>query len=416
MSAPVNPRLAALLLGGQLILTALAAGYVRSQVQRRLRALDDQERTHAAALNLLADTLPYLRTGLNRESAERTVELLLARLEVQAAAVVDTHQVLAYAGVGADHHRPGAPVRTQLTRQALESGETLVALRRAEVGCERQDCPLSAAIVAPLKVRGRTVGALKLYRAFGAGLGTTEREVVKLLAKLFSAQLELSELEAQAARVAEAELAALRAQISPHFLFNTLTTIASFIRTKPELAHDLVIDFAEFFRQSLKKRRESCSLAEELDYVEKYLGFERARLGDRLHVDYAISPDCLQTMVPVLTIQPLVENAIHHGLQPKRGAGKVRIVAQRRNGECEVVVEDDGVGIPPEKLAHVLEPGYGTGLGVGLSNVDQRLRSMYGPSSGLQITSEPERGTRVIVRVPATAAPEHKPQRARAHR
>ncbi|MBI4491356.1 MAG: histidine kinase, partial [Chloroflexi bacterium] len=254
------------LLAGQAVLTALALRAIRRSVAARVQA-DTKERAHTATLNILTDTLPYLRTGLNRESARRTVELLLERLDVQAVSIVDTREVLAYVGAGVDHHLPNEPVRTGLTRQVLESGRTALVTRREDIGCPEPSCPLSSAIVAPLKIRGKTIGCLKLYHTGGATLGATELEVTRALAKLFSAQLELGELEVQAARVAQAELEALRAQISPHFLFNTLNTIASFIRTKPDVAHDLVVEFAHFFRETLKKHGEFCSLAEELDYV-----------------------------------------------------------------------------------------------------------------------------------------------------
>lgn len=367
----------------------------------RLQDAVSKDRAHTATLNILTDTLPYLRTGLNPESARRTVELLLDRLDVQAVSIVDTQGVLAYVGAAADHHRAGASLRTDLTRRVLETGRTEMVTRCEDIGCSDPACPLTAAIVAPLKIRGRTIGCLKLYHSQGRTLGATELQVAKALAKLFSAQLELSELEVQAARVAQAELEALRAQISPHFLFNTLNTIASFIRTKPDVAHDMVVEFAHFFRETLKKHGEFCSLSEELDYVEKYLSFERARLGERLKVEYAIEPSSLQAIVPVLVVQPLVENAINHGLQPKQGLGEVRISAEGRGGECIITVEDNGIGIPPDKIGRVLEPGYGSGLGMGLSNVHQRLRSLYGPAYGLHIESQLGRGTRVIVRIPA---------------
>lgn len=359
------------------------------------------QRAHAETLSILTDSLPHLRSGLSQRSAERVAALVLERLPVQAVAIVNTEQVLAFYGVGSDHHRPGQPFVTDLTRDVLVSGETGMVNARSGVGCPEADCPLTSAIVAPLKLRGIPVGCLKLYQTDDVPMGPMEMEVARSLARIFSAHLELAELDAQQERIAQAELEALRAQISPHFLFNTLNTIASLIRTSPERAHDMVIDFAEFFRETLKKHGEFCTLAEELDYVDKYLDFERARLGHRLQISREVEPDALEMLLPVLVIQPLVENSVNHGLAPKPEGGYVSVCTRRDGPNWLITVEDDGVGIPAEQIRKVLETGVGTGLGMGLSNVNQRLISIYGPAHRLQIESKVNRGTRVTVRIPA---------------
>jgi LytS/YehU family sensor histidine kinase len=359
------------------------------------------QRAHAETLSILTESLPHLRSGLSQASAECVAALVLDRLPVQAVAIVNTDQVLAFYGAGSDHHQPGQPFVTDLTREVLSSGETGMVNDRIGVGCPEPGCPLTSAIVAPLKLRGIPVGCLKLYQTDDAMMGPMEMEVARSLARIFSAQLELAELDAQRERIAQAELEALRAQISPHFLFNTLNTIASLIRTSPERAHDMVIDFAEFFRETLKKHGEFGTLAEELDYVDKYLEFEHARLGRRLQISREVEPAALEVLLPVLVIQPLVENAVNHGLAPKEGGGYVSISARRDGDDWLISVEDNGVGIPSERIRRVLEPGVGSGLGMGLSNVNQRLLSLYGPAHALSIESEPDRGTRVCVRIPA---------------
>jgi two-component system LytT family sensor kinase len=349
--------------------------------------------------------MPHLRGGLTRESAAWTAKLLLEHLPLDAAAVVDTQTTLAFVGVGAEHHQPGQPVSTALTLRALATGQIQQARRRAEIGCAVPDCPLRAAVVLPLQVQGRTVGALKLYRAIGGRPipGASARAAAGL-ARLFGVYLELADLDAQAARVTRAELEALRAQISPHFLFNTLTSIAALIRSRPDAAHDLVIQFAEFFRETLATHHELSTLEAELASVERYLAFERARLGKRLRVEYAIRPAARTAVLPVLVVQPLVENAVHHGIEARGRSSHVLISAQPEAGGFRVSVADDGVGIRPERLQQVLEGGYGTGLGMGLSNVHRRLQSLFGPISGLHIESVPSQGTRVSFWVPGGAS------------
>jgi two-component system LytT family sensor kinase len=218
---------------------------------------------------------------------------------------------------------------------------------------------------------------------------------------VFSTSLEVAELDARSALVTQAELDALRARISPHFLFNTLTTIAALTRLDPQRAHDLIVDFAEYFRESLAQRGEFITLDEELATVERYAHFERARFA-ALTIDVAAEPRARAALVPVLCVQPLVENAVAHGLAPRQGRGRVRVNARGRDGGVEVSVTDDGGGIAPERLGSVLQRGFGTGLGMGLNNVHQRLIGAYGPASGLQIESSP-RGTTVAFWVPGAA-------------
>ncbi|BAS29231.1 sensor histidine kinase [Limnochorda pilosa] len=353
------------------------------------------------ALQLVLEALPLLRGGLTAKSARRTTELLQRRLQLDAAAVVDTEVVLAFQGIGSDHHLPGTPIATSLTRRALTEGRVLAAAGPEAIGCARPDCPLGAAMVLPLQVRGQVVGALKLYRRRRRHLGRARARAAEAVARLFSVYLELAELDVQAARVTQAELEALRAQISPHFLFNTLNTIAALTYADAARAHDLIVRFAEFFRDTLNHRGEFATLEDELAYVNAYLEFERARLGDRLRVDVDVAPECRRALLPVLVVQPLVENAINHGIEPRPGPGSVRIAARAEAEGYRIVVSDTGIGIPPERLGRVLERGYGTGLGMGLANVDQRLKSLFGLSSGLRIQSAVGEGTDVSFWVPA---------------
>lgn len=352
-------------------------------------------------LDLALAVLPHLRGGLTPVAAERTVDLLVSHLRhIDAAAVVDTQVILAYAGLGRDHHRPGDPVQTRLTRWVLSRGRPVTVTGRRAIGCRHPSCPLGSAHVLPLRVRGRTIGALKLYRAATVPVGVADRSSAEGLARLFGLYLELAELDARAARVTQAELEALRAQVSPHFLFNTLTTIASLIRTDAARAHDLVIEFAQFFRETLSHHAELVTLKDELRYVESYITLERARWHDALKVRYAVTPGALRAVLPVLVVQPLVENAINHGLAPRGGPGRISIEAVAHANGYRVSVSDDGVGIPASRLEEVLQRGYGTGLGMGLANVHQRLQSYFGPRSGLRLRSVDGLGTEVSFWIP----------------
>ncbi len=286
-------------------------------------------------LDLVVEALPHLRGGLGYESAAFTARLLYENLELDACAVVDTERVLAYVGRGEDHHLVGGPSLTGLTHKAIATGQPYTARRREDIDCPVPGCPLTSVTIAPFVVRGAAVGALKLYRA-GTPIHEADERVATGLARVFSVSLEAAELDARSALVTKAELDALRARVSPHFLFNTLTTIAALTRTDPARAHDLIVDFAEYFRDSLAQHHECVTLDDELEHVEQYVRFERARFGDRLAVEFAIDPRARLAAVPVMSVQPLVENAIVHGLAPKGGAGngpRHRAPGERRYGD-----------------------------------------------------------------------------------
>ncbi|MDF2807128.1 MAG: sensor histidine kinase, partial [Cellulosimicrobium sp.] len=197
---------------------------------------------------------------------------------------------------------------------------------------------------------------------------------------------------------AQAELRALRAQISPHFVYNALGAIASFISTDPERARDLVLDFADFTRYSFRGRGDFTTLADELRSIHSYVELERARFGERLAVTLQIAPESLTTVIPFLSVQPLVENAVRHGLEPKERGGTIVITARDEGTQTEITVEDDGVGMDPAVVRELL-----TSRGsehVGLRNVDRRVRQLYGDDHALDIETAPGSGTLVRLRVP----------------
>jgi two-component system LytT family sensor kinase len=202
--------------------------------------------------------------------------------------------------------------------------------------------------------------------------------------------------------LARAEVRALRAQISPHFVYNALSAIASFVRTDPERARELILEFAEFTRYSFRSHGDFTTLAEELRSIDRYLTIERARFGDRLQVRLQIAPEVLPVGLPFLCLQPLVENAVRHGLSRKPGVGMVSIEARDAGAECHITVEDDGVGMDPAVLvAGVAEAADRHDSGhVGLSNVDERLRSVFGDQFGLVVETGIGAGTKVSMRVP----------------
>ena len=339
-----------------------------------------------------------LRGGLTATSAEASVRHLRDLLGVPAVALTDTEALLAWDG-GAAQHRPDAE---PLAEHVVAAGATSVHPRQ-DLRCEDYTCPIRYAVVIPLTVEDRVVGTLQLFSASAsAGLVRAATE----LADWVSGQLELGELDTSRARLVEAELRALRAQISPHFVYNSLTTIASFVRTDPDRARELLLDFADFTRHSFQRLGDYTTLEEELRSIERYLVLEQARFGDRLQVTLRIAPEVLPVTVPVLSLQPLVENAVRHGLASTEHGGTVTILAGDAGPDALITIEDDGAGEDPERVRRALagDPALES---VGLANVDERLRSAFGEGYGLVVETAPGAGTKVTVRVPKYASGVH---------
>jgi two-component system LytT family sensor kinase len=352
-----------------------------------------EERATYAALHQASLAAPALRTGLNAPSAATSARHLRALLASPAVTLTDTESLLVWEGAGEVH----AITALRHAQSALSSGRPSVT---DDLVCGDPDCPVRTAVVAPLVLDERVVGTVGAYGpAASPGLVSAVGEV----ARWVSGQLELAELDESRSRLAEAQVRALRAQISPHFIFNALTAIASFVRTDPERARELLLDFADFTRYASRTHGEFTTLAEELRSIDRYLLLEKARFGDRLQVVLRVAPEVLPVAVPYLCLQPLVENAVRHGLERGGGHGTVTVVAEDDGGLCRITVEDDGAGSDPERVRQVLAGTAEDVAGhasIGLANVDARLRAVYGDEHGLVVETAVGAGTKVTVRVP----------------
>jgi len=208
-------------------------------------------------------------------------------------------------------------------------------------------------------------------------------------------------LEAQQRRLNEARLAALTSQINPHFLFNTLNTVSSLIRTSPEEARRIVYKLSSILRRLLRNTENFSLLREELAFIDNYMAIELVRFGDKLRFVKEIDENTLDRLVPSMLLQPLIENSIRHGLSSKVDGGMVRLSSRLENGRILLLVEDDGVGISEARLSRLFE------LGIGISNVNERLKVLFGDGYRMWIDSKPGEGTRTGIEIPevqATAA------------
>src|SRR5450631_3137836 len=196
-----------------------------------------------------------------------------------------------------------------------------------------------------------------------------------------------------------ARMDALSSKINPHFLFNTLNTVTALIRMDPDTARGVVLKLSNILRRLLRKHETFVPLREELSFIDDYLDIEVARFGeDNLDIVKEIDDDTLETFIPSMLLQPMVENCLKHGLAPKLEGGKIQLRTTNRNGRLHIEIEDNGVGISEEKMPHVYVEG------IGLSNVRERLKVLYGADFNLQIDSRPGEGTVIRIDIPEVVA------------
>jgi len=205
-------------------------------------------------------------------------------------------------------------------------------------------------------------------------------------------------LEEQKRLLLEARLDALQRQINPHFLFNTLNSIASLARLRPEMAREMTVKLANILRALLKDHDTYISLRDELSFTDDYLDIEVVRFGaDKLRVEKDIDPRTLEVMVPSILLQPLIENSIKHGLEPRLNGGTVTLRSRLEGGRVLIEVADDGVGMGDRPNTGLRR----TGAGIGMKNVQERLEVLYGNQARFEVVSNPGRGTQVSIEIPA---------------
>jgi two-component system LytT family sensor kinase len=236
--------------------------------------------------------------------------------------------------------------------------------------------------------------------------------VVGIPLKIWNAVRIEQKLEEQSRLLMEARLDALQRQINPHFLFNTLNSIASLVRSKPELAREMVVKLANILRVLLKHRDAFVPFAEELAFTDDYLGIEVVRFGDKLRVVKEIAEETLPVLVPSMLLQPLIENSIKHGLEPRIGVGTVTLRSTiMPDGRLRIEVEDDGIGMDPEPMdsmprlgSQEVRAGAENGPGIGMRNVRERMEVLYGSQAEVEVVSRPGRGTQIRLVMPVLEA------------
>ncbi|HON16069.1 MAG TPA: sensor histidine kinase [Spirochaetota bacterium] len=351
-------------------------------------------------LEIAHKTINIFRKGFNIKTATEAAKIIKDTTGASAVSFTNLEMILAHVGIGDDHHIPGSPLVTMITKNVLKDGKSRIANKKDDISCSHKECLLNSAVIVPLMEKDNVIGSLKIYKTGENSITPVDVELAEGLASLFSTQIELSRIEEQAKLLNISELKALQAQINPHFLFNSLNTIISLIRTSPDKARELLVKLGAYFRNSLN-HSEEILLSDEIQNIKNYLEIEKARFGEKLKVIIDV-PDDINCAIPPFTLQPLVENALKHGLLQKVEGGTIEIKAQKNGNDIFISVEDDGIGINEEKLNHIFDETT-CSKSVGIKNVHKRLICKYGPSYGLKLRSTEGKGTSVYLTIPGAA-------------
>lgn len=329
------------------------------------------------ALDIANKTLPLFRQ-VNSQSLRKVCDIIRCDINADAVAITNKHQILAYVGFGEHNYHNGDDGISPTTAQAIACGKIII--KNNDEAHRTPD--IHSMIVIPLREKGEVTGTLKIYYRHAHRITWSLKEMAIGLSQIISTQLEVSRAEQLREMANKAELRALQSKINPHFLFNALNAISSSIRLNPDTARQLIINLSRYLRYNLEfSDDDAIDIKKELYQVKDYIAIEQARFGDKLTVIYEVDED-VACKVPSLLIQPLVENAIVHGIQPCRGKGVVVLAVQDQGNRVRISVRDTGNGISDEVIARV-ENNEMPGNKIGLLNVHHRVKLLYG--EGLQI-------------------------------
>ncbi|MGR5132711.1 LytS/YhcK type 5TM receptor domain-containing protein [Vibrio alfacsensis] len=377
-----------------IIANSVGAALFMSILQDRKTIFEKYSATFSRrALSIADRSVGILSTGFNSENADKIARIIYEETKVGAVAITDQEKILAFVGIGDDHHKPNTPISSQSTLDSMAKNDIIYldGSERTYQCSLAQDCKLGSALIIPLRAGKEVVGTIKLYEPKRKLFSTANMSMAEGIAQLLSSQILYGDYQQQQTLLAQAEIKLLHAQVNPHFLFNALNTISAITRRNPDKARELIQNLSHFFRSNLKQNINTVTLKEELAHVNAYLSIEKARFADRLEVEINIEPALLDIKLPSFTLQPLVENAIKHGISHLLEGGQVKIYSQSHPQGHLITVEDNAGSYEPPKENH---------SGLGLEIVDKRLSNQFGRDSALKITCEQNQFTKMSFIIP----------------
>ncbi len=348
------------------------------------------------AFQIAQKSLNILSRGIDKQTAPDLARIIYEETKVGAVAITDREKVLAFIGYGSDHHLPGSLIASPMTKEAMEENKVIFLDGiRDQYTCPLSEwCPLNSVLVVPLRIDDEVIGTIKLYEPGDKRFLNINKSLGEGITNLLSDQLLIARYQKQKNLLLRAELKLLQAQVNPHFLFNSLNTVISILRNDAVRARDLLLHLSTFLRSNLKQVNDLSTLEEELDQVKSYLKIEKARFEERLTIEINVDPNLLKQKLPALTLQPLVENAIKHGISNMLQGGTVRINAYPLNGSACIEIEDN---------AGAFQGEIGNG-GLGIKIVDKRIKALFGSDFGTHVSCVPNELTKVTINVPMETA------------
>lgn len=344
------------------------------------------------ALRIAERTLGFLVAGFNQTTAEAMAQIIYKETGVGAVGITDREKILAFVGSGADHHVPGTPISSEFTLQTIRENRVFFADGVHErFICPLADhCPLDSGLWVPLHVDDEVIGTIMLFEPKNKLFLNLNKTLGEGIADLLSGQLLHSRYEKQKNLLVQSELKLVQAQINPHFLFNALNTVIAVLRQDAGRARELLMQLSNFLRKNLKRSGELSTLGEELDHINSYLVLEKARFGDRLRVDIEIKQEMLSLKLPTFTLQPIIENAIKHGISDMLEQGVISLQAYNGKDRTTIAIEDNSGAFT----------SAGNKDGLGMNLVDKRIKSLCGQDYGVTVACEPQQWTRVSIALP----------------
>ncbi|OXX70004.1 sensor histidine kinase [Vibrio sp. V03_P4A6T147] len=378
-----------------IIANSVGAALFMSILQDRKTIFEEYSATFSRrALNIAERSVGILANGFNPHNAGKVARIVYEMTNVGAVSITDREKILAFIGIGDDHHKPNTPISSQSTLDAITKNRIIyLDGKDSPYQCSlSKNCKLGSALIIPLRAGDRVIGTIKLYEPKRKLFSTINMSMAEGIAQLLSSQILYGEYQQKQILLSRAEIKLLHAQVNPHFLFNALNTISAITRRDPDKARELIQHLSHFFRSNLKQNIETVTLKEELAHVKAYLTIEQARFADRLEVDIAIDEALLlERNVPSFTLQPLVENAIKHGTSNLLEGGRVRIYSQVQTEGYKIVVEDNAGSYQAPNEDYD---------GLGMQIVNKRLTNKFGEQAALKTEVLANQYTRMSFLIP----------------
>ncbi|PKH99373.1 sensor histidine kinase, partial [Shewanella sp. 11B5] len=376
-----------------LLINSLGAAMFMSIVRDQKAMFDKLSSSFSTkALKIAERSVGLLSKGFDLESSKKVAKIIIEETQVGAVAITDTTKLLAFIGLGADHHIPNTPISSKITLDAIAQNSVMFADGvDTTYSCSiSPNCSLGSSLVIPLRSNDEVIGTIKLYEAKNKLFLNINRTLGEGIARLMSNQILYGRFEQQQSLLMQAEIKLLQAQVNPHFLFNALNTISAIIKRDPQMSKQLLQQLSQFLRINLTRTTGLVTMADELEHIDAYLAIERARFIDKLQVNIDIAMIYHHQKMPAFTLQPLIENAVKHGTSRMLDAGVIDVKATLDGDDLLLNVTDN---------AGLYQPSNNTD-GLGMNLVHKRIQNLFGSQYGIEVECEPDVFTRVSVRLP----------------